>query len=372
MSTPQPSATKEEVKRCTRIVPTQEATSEAKIGQTSTLHEVVTSPSVLKPEPMLLEAENRLCLFPIVHHDLDKNWNEQVLRFWVPSEMDLSQDPKDWDTMNSNEQKYISMTLAFFANSDNAVMDNIANRFRADIQWPEALQALAAQAFMESIHVRSYNLMINSVIKNRQERLSLFQAVKTHPIIKLKIDTIQKYCKDPLTPIHVCLVAQCFSEGIGFCASFCSMNWMRLNNKCPGICFGNEKIMEDESLHVTLFATLYRKCQNKMSSEEIVQMCQDFVAVEDRFVDECLPYNVKGMNKNLMKLYVRCVADIVLILLGEPKHYKTGNPFPWMEKTSMLSKSNYFEKRVSEYQILGDESEIHTTTFENLGDDLDF
>lgn len=326
----------------------------------------------LLPEPMASEDVNRLALFPIKHLDLYQNREDQKKRFWTENEIDLSRDAADWDTMTTAEQEYVALTLAFFANSDNAVMENIANRFRTEIRWPEAQLALAFQAMMESIHVVSYNNMIDTVIRDPQEKVKLFNAAETHPIVSVKIGVIQKYASDPETPLHVCLAAQAFAEGVGFCASFCTMMWLRKKQICPGICFGNEKIMVDESLHVKLFALLYRKAANKLSEADLVAMCEDFVSIEDAFVDQLLPYNVKGMNKTLMKQYVRCTADMVLRELGAGPHYKVANPFPWMEKADMLSKSNFFEKPVAEYQLVQDESAIRTQEFTNLGDDLDF
>jgi ribonucleoside-diphosphate reductase subunit M2 len=225
---------------------------------------------------------------------------------------------------------------------------------------------------MEGIHVVSYNNMISSVIKDPTERDRLFQAVKYDPIIAAKIAWIQKWSGDPNIPLHVCFVAQCFAEGIGFSPSFASMFWLRKNQKCPGICFGNEKIVEDEALHVKLFALLYHSCDQKMPRSDIEDMCAEIVAIEHKFMETALPYNIKGMNKRLMKQYVCKVADTVLGVLGEAPMYNETNPFPWMENIGLLGKTNFFEKNVGEYQMARKEDEIRTATFTSLGDDLDF
>jgi len=321
---------------------------------------------------MTLNPVDRLCLQPVQHQDLMDNYEDQVARFWTMHEIDHSTDYKDWCTMNIAEQHYISKSLAFFANSDNAVMENLATRFRTDITWPEAQLALGHQCAMEGIHVVSYNNMISSVIKDPIERQRLFHAVKNDPIIARKIDWIQKWAGDPTVALHICFVAQCFSEGIGFSPSFASMFWLRKNQKCQGICFGNEKIVEDESLHVKLFALLYKNCVNKMSREALVAMCEEFVAIEHEFVDEALPYNIKGMNKALMKQYVCRVADTVLGELGEAPLYNVANPFSWMEGIGLMGKTNFFEKNVGEYQKTRKEDQIRSTQFKSLGTDLDF
>jgi ribonucleotide reductase beta subunit family protein with ferritin-like domain len=325
-----------------------------------------------KKEPMTENEKGRLCLFPVQHADIYKNFEDQVAKFWTYNEIEHGADYKSWCDLNKDEQHYIAFTLSFFANSDNAVLSNISTRFRTEIMWPEVQLALSAQAAMESIHIVSYNNMINTVIKEPEERIKLFHAVNHSPIIAKKIAWIQKWAGDPDVPLHVCFVAQCFSEGIGFSPSFASMFWLRKNQKCPGICFGNEKIVEDEALHVKLFALLYKNSVNKMSRAEIVQMCEEFVAIEHLYVDGQLPYNIQGMNKVLMKQFVCRVADTVLELLGEPVLYNVINPFPWMEGIGLVGKTNFFEKTVGEYQKVGKETEINTITFKDLGKTLDF
>lgn len=317
-------------------------------------------------EPMTLDLDDELCLYPIQRPEVFANFNQQKLRFWTDDEIIHATDRQDWENMNSDEQNYIALTLAFFANSDNAVMKNINTRFRRDITWPEVNFAFSFQAAMECIHVVSYNNMIDAVISDPHEKRRLFHAVKTEPIISEKIQWITRWASDPETPLVVCFAAQCFAEGIGFSPSFASMFWLRANHRCPGICFGNEKIVEDESLHVRLFAILYRTCVNRMPRAMIEAMCREFVEIEHRFVDAALPYNLSRMNKTLMKQYVCVVADAVLREMGEEPLFGVANPFDFMNKIGLLNKSNFFEKRVGEYQKRGVETNIHILDVEKL------
>ncbi len=311
-------------------------------------------------EPMTQDPDQELCLYPIQHNDIMDNYKLQLEKHWTYHEIDHSKDRKDWERMNTDEQNYIAKTLAFFANSDNAVMKNINTRYHREITWPEVHLAMTQQAAMEGIHVISYNNMIDAVITDRQEKMHLFHAIQYDPIIREKIDWITRWASDPNTPLVVCFAAQCFAEGIGFSPSFASMFWLRKNQRCPGICYGNEKIVEDESLHVKLFGTLYRNCVNKLPTSVVADMCRELVDIEHRFVDQALPYNLSGMNKDLMKQYVCRVADAVLEVMGEVPIFHASNPFPWMEKIGMLNKTNFFEKKVGEYQKPGQESTIHT------------
>jgi len=325
-----------------------------------------------KVEPMTIESLDRLCLYPIQHPKLFKNYEDQLNRFWVYNEINFATDYSDWLKMHPDEQYYISKTLAFFANSDNAVMENIENRYK-EIQWPEARLALGMQSMMEGIHVVSYNNMISAVIKDPEERQKLFHAVKYDPIIAKKIAWMQKWAADKKTPLHQCFVAQCFSEGIGFSPNFASILWLRKNNKCSGICFGNEKIIPDETLHVKLFALLASMCSFPIPVATCVEMCREIVEIECEFVDDRLPYNLQGMNKQLMKQYVHSVADNILGLLNIPPIYNVANPFDFMElAVNALTKDSFFEKSVSDYQKTMKEDFIKSKSFKNLGQSIDF
>ena len=320
-------------------------------------------PLVVSKDPRVSDM-GRYCLKPIRHQAIYDNYRAQKSKVWDSVELDFSSDSASWNKMSTEEQNYIAMSLAFFANSDNAVLENIVSRFRQEFPWPEVQMALTVQAYMETVHVESYNDMISTVIQDPQKQRELFHAAEHHPIITEKIALITKWAGNPDTSMAVCLVAQCFSEGIGFCPSFASMGWLRKNQRCPGISFANELIMKDESLHVKLFALLYREYPDKLPVEEVYRMCRDFVEVEDRFVDTMLPYRLKGMNATLMKQHVRCTADSVLKEMGIPLLYQESSPFPWMENSELMGKTNFFEKRVSEYQKIGEETHIQTNVVE--------
>jgi ribonucleoside-diphosphate reductase beta chain len=320
-------------------------------------------PMVKSSDPRVADME-RYCLKPIQHQAIYDNYRQQKSKVWDSVELDFSADRASWLKMSPEELNYIAKSLAFFANSDNAVLENLGSRFRQAFPWPEVQMALAAQAYMETVHVESYNDMISAVIKDPQKERELFHAADHHPIIAEKIGLITKWAGDPDTPLELCIAAQCFSEGIGFCPSFASMGWLRKNQRCPGISFANELIMRDESLHVQFFSLLYKEYPEKLSTEKLYGMCRDFVDLEDRFVDTMLPYRLKGMNASLMKQHVRCTADSVLNEMGATALYKVVSPFPWMENPELVGKTNFFEKRVGEYQKAGQETEIQTQAVE--------
>jgi ribonucleotide reductase beta subunit family protein with ferritin-like domain len=328
--------------------------------------------ATLVPEPLTLNPERRWCLKPILHADLYDNYEKQMARFWTFHEVDHSTDATSWATLNKDEQHYIAMNMALFANSDNGVMENLATRFRTEITWPEAQLALGYQGMMEGIHVVTYNNMIDSVIPDPAEKIKLFHAVNREPIVEEVMHWLTKWAGDPETPLHVCIFAQCLAEGVIFAPGFASFLFLRYNQKCPGICFGNEKIIEDESLHVKLFALLYSHCSNKLCRADVEAMTEELVEIQDRFIAFSLPYRLKGMNAELMSTYVRKVADSVLVLTGEQALYHVENPLPYMENMGLLSKANFFEKRVAEYVLMAAEDQIRTAKFDALGDSLDF
>jgi ribonucleotide reductase beta subunit family protein with ferritin-like domain len=325
-----------------------------------------------KTEPMTVDHLRRYSLFPIEHEDIYNNYKQQLARFWDFQEIDFSNDAKSWNTMNKHEQNFIANVLAYFANSDNIVMENLERRFKTEITWPEAQLALSTQSFFEGIHVVSYNLMIDTVIKDKDEKRKLFESIKYNPIIQKKLDWCLKWVNAQDTPLHVCFVAWAIVEGIFFATSFAAILWLRQNQRTPGICFSNEKIIEDECLHVKLSAMLKRKCVNIMKTEDVHQMMKEAVSIEQEFIDKALPYKLKGMNATLMKQYVCKVADTILVELNEPTIYNVSNPFPWMENIGLMGKTNFFEKRVSEYNKVQKEDEIKQKVFLNLGEDVDF
>lgn len=324
-------------------------------------------------EPLTIDSADRLCLQPIQHDDLYKNYLAQFGRFWAPSSIDLSKDAKSWnEEMTPDERHYISTILAFFANADNAVLQKVMGWFAKVITLPEALLGFSAQSFFEGIHIITYNMMIDAVIRDPVEKLKLFQAVKYNPIIAKKIAWLEKWGSDcTINHLQRHFVVQCFYEGVGFASSFAGLFWLRKQQKCPGICYGNEKIVPDESLHVEQFALLASKCVNHMDKEEIYVICKEIVSIEDEFVDDSLPKDLKGMNSALMKQHVRHVADVILDMLHVDPLYNVRCPFDFMDGFGLIGKTNFFEKRTGEYLQKGREIGIYQQ-FENLGDDLDF
>lgn len=314
-------------------------------------------------------SENRLCLYPIKHADIFANYEQQKSQFWSYEEIQHGEDYASWCRMNSDEQTYIASVLAFFANSDNAVMDNLSTRFAREITWPEVQLALGFQRMMEGIHVVSYNNMIDSVIKDRDEKLRLFRSVEHNPVIRQKIQWTMKWAGDPTIPLVNAVAAQACAEGIGFASSFAAMMWLRTCNLCPGISFGNQKIILDESLHVKLFGLIYKSSDQKMSRTDLEAMVRECVQIEYEFIDASLPKGIKNMNATLLKQYVQKTADVVLEQLGEPPMFNATNPFPWMEPAGIKAQTNFFERTVAEYQVA-----THVGTLGTASDtsDLDF
>ncbi len=329
------------------------------------------SESGVKIEPITVESLDRYSLFPIKYKELDDNYIQQRNRFWTEEEIDFSKDKASWMEMNKDEQTFIANTLAYFANSDNVVIENLGKRFMAEITIPEAQQALAYQTMMEGIHVRAYSQMIDTVITDVTEKNKLHEAIKYNPVVKPKLEWARKWI-DSDAPLHVCLCAWAIIEGVFFSSSFASMLWLRECQKCPGICYSNEKILEDECLHVKLSCILKKMCINVMRVDDLHQMMREAVQIEQKFVEDALPYKLKGMNATLMKQYVEKVADTVLEELGETKLYNVSNPFRFLDNIGLIGKTNFFERRTSEYGLTQKETDINTLQVENLGNDLNF
>jgi len=321
-------------------------------------------------EPLTVVSDDRYCLFPIQHQDIYDLYKLQCSKTWFVEEINFTDDYKCWQQLTAEEQNFISITLAFFANSDNLVIENMHTRFRQEMTWPESQAFFTAQAFIEMVHVETYNLCIDVVIRDPIKKKSLFEAIKHNPIVKPKFSWTQKWIESQEN-LGIRLVAMAFVEGIFFSSSFASLFWLRKRKNVPGICFSNEKIVEDEAIHVLHGALSYSKIENKMTLKEIYEMVQEAVNIEHEFVENALPVKLIGMNAKEMKQYVCYVADIVLQLLGVPKFYNVSNPFEWMIGIGLLGKANFFEKKVHEYQKIGNESEIRKVEFKSLGESLD-
>ena len=316
-------------------------------------------------------ADRRYTLFPIVEQDIWYLYKQQLQKFWTHDEIDFSCDAASWATLNEDEQRFVSTTLAFFANSDNIVLENISARFACELTLPEARLFLSLQAAVEGVHVVTYNMCIEAVVHNPSERTTLFKAIEHNPVVQPKTDWARRWATSDHTLAHR-LVAFAAVEGIFFASSFASLFWLRLRQKVPGICFANEKIVEDESLHVRFAAAMYRGHTPPLPDDVVYGIVRQAVEIEVAFVRDVLPVRLIGMNSELMVQYVHNVADVILSLLGVPPVYHAKNPFEWMVGIGLAGKSNFFEKRVAEYAKTGDESSIRSDTLTGLGDSLDF
>jgi len=302
-------------------------------------------------EPLLLPDENRFVMFPIQHDDVWAMYEKQVDCFWRPQEIDLTKDIDHWNSLNDEERHFISMILAFFAASDGIVLENLALRFMKDIQLSEARAFYGFQIAMENIHGHTYSLLIETYIKNPEEKDRLFRAVENYPCIKKKADWAQKWIHDNRSSFASRLVAFACVEGIFFSGSFCSIYWMKKRGLMPGLTFSNELISRDEALHCEFAILLYSKLQNKLNKTRIYEIIKEAVEIETEFICDALPCRLIGMNSTLMSQYIRFVADRLCLQLGYDKIYNVGNPFDFMELISLEGKVNFFEKVNAEYAL---------------------
>jgi ribonucleoside-diphosphate reductase subunit M2 len=302
-------------------------------------------------EPLLSPDDNRFVMFPIQHQDIWEMYKKQVDCFWRAEEIDLSKDLTHWETLSDDEKQFISMILAFFAASDGIVLENLAVRFMSDVQLSEARAFYGFQIAMENIHSQTYSLLIETYIKNEEEKMSLFRAIDNFPCIKKKSDWAQKWIKDNRSNFATRLVAFACVEGIFFSGAFCSIYWLKKRGLLPGLTFSNELISRDEALHCEFAILLYSKLVKKMSKAKIHELVKDAVEIETEFICEALPCRLIGMNSKMMTQYIQFVADRLCLQLGYDKIYDVANPFDFMELISLEAKSNFFEKRVDSYAL---------------------
>jgi len=303
-------------------------------------------------EYLLQENKQRFVLFPIKHKEVWEMYKKAEASFWTAEEIDLSHDLPDWDKLNPNERHFISHVLAFFAASDGIVNENLAMRFSNEVQIPEARCFYGFQIAMENIHSETYSLLIDSYIKDPIEKDRLFRAIDTVPAVQKKAEWALKWINSSESFAER-LIAFAAVEGIFFSGSFCSIFWLKKRGLMPGLTFSNELISRDEGLHCDFACLLYSMIQNKLSKERIFEIIGNAVEIEKEFICEALPVNLIGMNAELMAQYIEFVADRLLVALGYPKMFNTKNPFDWMELISLQGKTNFFEKRVGEYQKAG-------------------
>ena len=303
-------------------------------------------------EPILKENKNRFVLFPIDNNDIWEFYKKAEASFWTAEEIDLSQDLKDWENLNDGERHFISHVLAFFAASDGIVNENLAVNFLAEVQYTEAKFFYGFQIAIENIHSETYSLLIDTYIKNSQEKDKLFNAIDTMGCVKKKAEWALRWIED--ASFQERLIAFAAVEGIFFSGSFCSIFWLKKRGLMPGLSFSNELISRDEGLHCDFACLLYNNhIVNKLSVERVTEIIADAVTIEKEFVTEAIPVKLIGMNADLMCQYIEFVADHLLAELGCPKIYNSSNPFDFMEMISLQGKTNFFEKRVGEYQKAG-------------------
>jgi len=311
------------------------------------------SDTVQVEEPILKENKDRFVIFPIQHSDIWEFYKKAEASFWTAEEIDLSQDLKDWESkMNDDEKHFIKHVLAFFAASDGIVNENLAENFVAEVQYTEAKFFYGFQIAVENIHSETYSLLIDTYVKDPKEKDYLFHAIETMDCVKKKADWALRWIDEGSFAER--LIAFAAVEGIFFSGSFCSIFWLKKRGLMPGLSFSNELISRDEGLHCDFACLLYSNhLNNKLPVETIQEIIKDAVSIEKEFVTDALPVKLIGMNSDLMCQYIEFVADRLLAELGCPKIYNSKNPFDFMEMISLQGKTNFFEKRVGEYQKAG-------------------
>ncbi|KAI0127778.1 ribonucleotide reductase [Xylariales sp. AK1849] len=317
-------------------------------------------------EPLLQENPNRFVLFPIKHHEIWQMYKKAEASFWTAEEIDLSKDMHDWNNkINDDEKYFISHILAFFAASDGIVNENLVERFSGEVQVPEARCFYGFQIMMENIHSETYSLLIDTYIKEPAQKTHLFNAIDTIPAIRKKADWALRWITDKKSTFAQRLVAFAAVEGIFFSGAFASIFWLKKRGLMPGLTFSNELISRDEGLHTDFACLLFSQLNNRPSKEVVEAVIVDAVKIEQEFLTEALPCGLLGMNAALMKQYIEFVADRLLLALGNEKVYRSTNPFDFMENISLGGKTNFFEKRVGEYQKAG----VMASTKKNTADD---
>ncbi|KAL1923193.1 uncharacterized protein VTP21DRAFT_9569 [Calcarisporiella thermophila] len=305
-------------------------------------------------EPILTPNPRRFVLFPIKYHEVWQMYKKAEASFWTAEEVDLSKDVYDWEhNLTADERKFISHVLAFFAASDGIVNENLVERFSNEVQIPEARCFYGFQIMMENIHSEMYSLLIDTYIKDSAQRDYLFDAIETVPCIKLKAGWALRWISDRDSSFATRLIAFAAVEGIFFSGSFAAIFWLRKRGLMPGLTFSNELISRDEGLHTDFACLLFSLLRNRPSETIINKIITEAVTIEQDFLTNALPVALIGMNATLMCRYIEFVADRLLVALGCPRHYNVENPFDFMDLISLEGKTNFFEKRVSDYQRAG-------------------
>lgn len=321
-------------------------------------------------EPILAENKDRFVIFPIKHNDIWEYYKKSEASFWTAEEIDLSNDVSDWNNkLNDNERHFVKHVLAFFAASDGIVNENLAINFSNEVQYPEARFFYGFQVMMENIHSETYSLLIDTYIKDPVEKDKLLHAVETVPCVGKKAEWALTWINNGSFAER--LIAFAAVEGIFFSGSFCSIFWLKKRGLMPGLSFSNELISRDEGLHCDFACMLYSDhVKNKLPKETVTKIITDAVVIEKEFVSDAIPVRLIGMNSDLMCQYIEFCADRLLLALGCDKFYNASNPFDFMEMISLQGKTNFFEKRVAEYQKSGVMNNKEENNVFNLDEDF--
>ncbi|MBK8347964.1 MAG: ribonucleotide-diphosphate reductase subunit beta [Saprospiraceae bacterium] len=314
-------------------------------------------------EPILKENPGRFVLFPIEHDDIWSFYKKCEASFWTAEEIDLQQDLSDWENrLNDDEKHFIKHVLAFFAASDGIVNENLAENMVREVQYTEAKFFYGFQIMMENIHSETYSLLIDTYIKDAKDKDFLLNAIDTLECVKKKADWAMRWISNGSFAER--LIAFAAVEGIFFSGSFCSIFWLKKRGLMPGLTFSNELISRDEGMHCDFACLLYNNhIVNKLPKDTLQAIIADAVEIEKEFVTDAIPVNLIGMNAELMCQYIEFVADRLLVSLGNTKIYNVENPFPWMDMISLQGKTNFFEKRVGDYQKSGVMTEKENQVF---------
>jgi ribonucleotide reductase beta subunit family protein with ferritin-like domain len=300
-------------------------------------------------EPLLSDAEDRLVLFPIKHHDIWAMCKQQQSVIWLAEEIDLSKDMKDWEKLSEGEKYFVKNILGFFAGSDGLVMENLATRFSRDVMWPEARYFYANQTYMEAVHSETYSLLIDYYVQDKEEKGKILHAIDTIPCVQKKAEWALSWIESQDADFATRLIAFAAVEGIFFSGSFCAIFWLKERGILPGLTTSNEFIARDEGLHMEFACLLYSKIVNRLPKAKVHKLIREAVKIEKNFITKSLPCELIGMNAKLMAQYIEFVADRLCLMIGYPKIYSAANPFSFMERISLENKDNFFEKRVSTY-----------------------
>jgi len=324
-----------------------------------------------KIEPILEENKERFVLFPIKYPEIWKAYKKAEASFWTAEEIDFSKDRYDWDHKLSNNEKYfIKNILAFFAGSDGIVLENINLNFANEIQIPEARCFYSFQAAIENIHSEVYSSLIDKYVEDNNEKKVLFGAIENISCIKKKANWAFKWMNSEYATFHERLIAFSIVEGVFFSGAFCAIFWLKKRGLMPGLTFSNELISRDEGMHTDFAVLIYSMLNNRIKQERVFNIIKEAVDIEKEFINESIPCAMIGMNSDLMTQYIEFVADRLLVQLGYEKLYKSENPFDFMQLISMEGKTNFFEKRVSEYSLASVTDEVNTDSSINFNADF--